>query len=545
MTLPHFLQDRTREQTRGVVPRQEDFFQTQRYWSACCGCSVSVWWPTCCRIKRKIFGGTRKPMCLEARNCAPVSARPIDLVTVEVVFDFLEHHKFSCKTNSWIQYSEEEMDEEHVFRDLTSRFFINVPTEEFDSFQRLFFQLEQAYWFYEDFYVSRYSNLKRQKLKDFCLAFFQHCPFLEHLLPRFEKLFRRFVKYVGEVPVAGCILLSKGHRSVLMIQGNSKNKYWGFPKGKLDHNETNADCAAREVMEEVGFPVDAKQLSDENSILSSVRGRVIRLYVVPDVDTNFEFKTSTRGEINNMRWWNVNELASSSDVGSGYRAGGSMEMVKPFVDGLRRWIRSNPPVAPITPRHLHVNTEPVTTTRHVPVKAEGEKTGKSPRRRRGVRSHGSSASAQGSVSSSDDDDSVQDTFGEAQGGWAVEEMFRVNAELGVRSAGNFQEPISDEERQSFRAWLRGEGETPTARNGVPVQEHGNGKAKRNSRRRKNAKEAAMFSTFSDFSKSQGAEMPSFDPVYDAAYNAAASTVVPAPIYNFQFDSSQIMMAFSS
>jgi mRNA-decapping enzyme subunit 2 len=37
-----------------------------------------------------------------------------------------------------------------VLEDICSRFLLNCPEEEYDSFERLFFQIEEAHWFYSD-----------------------------------------------------------------------------------------------------------------------------------------------------------------------------------------------------------------------------------------------------------------------------------------------------------------------------------------------------------------------------------------------------------
>jgi hypothetical protein len=41
------------------------------------------------------------------------------------------------------------MNQSEVFDDLSCRFIINNPWEEFASFERVLFQIEQAHWFYE------------------------------------------------------------------------------------------------------------------------------------------------------------------------------------------------------------------------------------------------------------------------------------------------------------------------------------------------------------------------------------------------------------
>ncbi|CAF4408206.1 unnamed protein product, partial [Rotaria magnacalcarata] len=57
---------------------------------------------------------------------------------------------------------------------------------------------------------------------------------------------------------------------------------WGFPKGKVQENETPIKCAIREVMEEVGF--DMKERAFEDQYLErDVNGQLIRLYIVKHV----------------------------------------------------------------------------------------------------------------------------------------------------------------------------------------------------------------------------------------------------------------------
>ena len=52
-----------------------------------------------------------------------------------------------------------------AFDDLSVQFIMNCPAEEFQSFERLFFQLEQAHWFYEDFMREQSPSLRGFKLQ--------------------------------------------------------------------------------------------------------------------------------------------------------------------------------------------------------------------------------------------------------------------------------------------------------------------------------------------------------------------------------------------
>lgn len=48
-----------------------------------------------------------------------------------------------------------------------SRFVLNVPKEDLESFERILFLLEQAHWFYEDNSVEHNPSLKSLSFKDF------------------------------------------------------------------------------------------------------------------------------------------------------------------------------------------------------------------------------------------------------------------------------------------------------------------------------------------------------------------------------------------
>jgi len=57
-----------------------------------------------------------------------------------------------------------------ALEDVASRFIANLPDEELHSFERLFCQLEQAYWFYTDNYCISSPDLPKMNLKSFSLA---------------------------------------------------------------------------------------------------------------------------------------------------------------------------------------------------------------------------------------------------------------------------------------------------------------------------------------------------------------------------------------
>jgi mRNA-decapping enzyme subunit 2 len=76
-----------------------------------------------------------------------------------------------------------------------------LPDEELSSFERIFFQLEQAWWQYEDFYREENSKLPKFDLKSFCTRFFTLVPALRAFKANFETHFAKFRDYIAQVLV--------------------------------------------------------------------------------------------------------------------------------------------------------------------------------------------------------------------------------------------------------------------------------------------------------------------------------------------------------
>ena len=79
---------------------------------------------------------------------------------------------------------------EDALEDVEDRFLYNHLQSELEQPDRLFFQIEQAWWFYEDFMADRVSHLPHFKqLKSFAEKIFEHCPLLHNLHGIVQLLF--------------------------------------------------------------------------------------------------------------------------------------------------------------------------------------------------------------------------------------------------------------------------------------------------------------------------------------------------------------------
>lgn len=215
-----------------------------------------------------------------------------------------------------------------VMDELQTRFLVNLPESELASSERLFFQIEQCYWFYEDFYADQFAHLAHVKLNDFARQMFAHCPLLQPLAQRCDELFQDFKAYQRQVPVVGCILLNAS-RSKLLLVCNWKGTSWSFPRGKVNQGETDKECARREVMEECGYDVGPEGLNNSLYLEFVQNEQRVRMYICKDVPEDHPFAPQTRKEISTIQWFGIDSLPKKT------------WSVMPFMARLKRWINSN------------------------------------------------------------------------------------------------------------------------------------------------------------------------------------------------------------
>lgn len=239
-----------------------------------------------------------------------------------------------------------------------SRFIINVPEEERSDLIRIFFQIEIAHWFYLDFYCeSSFSsgnsssdeydtnlvqqtsphnkhNLRPCSIRTFAENIFRHCPFLMEHTDQVEVILSKWREFKHAVPTNGAIILDETMQYVLLVQGFWSKISWGFPKGKVFEDESEANCAIREVLEETGYDITSK-LNQDEYLQININDQTIRLYIITDVPKTTKFEPKTRREIREVRWFAIDELPMHrkdprTKHSLGYTAN-SFFMVIPFV----------------------------------------------------------------------------------------------------------------------------------------------------------------------------------------------------------------------
>lgn len=123
------------------------------------------------------------------------------------------------------------------------------------------------------------ENLKSLGLKEFTGLIFSSCPGLEPFHGQLEEIHRSFNAYKSTVPVRGAILLDSTMTKCLLVRGFKENASWGFPKGKLSLNESDEECAIREVLEETGFDI-ADKLNKDHFIEMKLANQATKLFII-------------------------------------------------------------------------------------------------------------------------------------------------------------------------------------------------------------------------------------------------------------------------
>jgi mRNA-decapping enzyme subunit 2 len=234
--------------------------------------------------------------------------------------------------------------------DLCVRFIINLPKEDLSSVARICFQVEEAQWFYEDFIRPLDPTLPSMSLRSFCLRIFQHCPLLASFsVENHMRAFEEFLQYKTRVPVRGAILLNEAMDSTVLVKGWKKGANWSFPRGKINKDEDDLDCAIREVYEETGFDIKAAGLVPKHDeikyIQIAMREQQIRLYVFRNIPMDTVFQPKTRKEISKIEWYKLSELpafrkkgSNQADDAAAASNANKFYMVAPFLVPLKKWV---------------------------------------------------------------------------------------------------------------------------------------------------------------------------------------------------------------
>ena len=364
-----------------------------------------------------------------------------------------------------------------ALEDVHTRFLLNLqPDSELETPEKIFFQLEQAWWFYEDWIcdpaaaaaLSSTTNeptLPRfNHLKPFAMKMFEYSPLLPDV-KEFSSLWNAFVQYKRKISNFGCILLNQDCTKLILCQvWNGKSHT--FPSGKINQGESGVEAATRETYEETGFDPSCK-LGPTRDILSLATtngaslpwnfplleqdalsyqeengGKRRTCYVCCGVPEDFPFEPVCRKEVSKIDWYPLDNIPKPH-----YAVG-------PFMSQLKRWIRNykkrrssggagsgkkkKKEKTSSAKKERQNNSKPRSRNRSRGRDNSNGSSDGTPRRGGGSRSNTPGSSRQGSRSRNNKDGG-RDALVESglldqtdpinAMGWSEEEMFQVNEQL--------------------------------------------------------------------------------------------------------------------
>ncbi|XP_026403156.1 mRNA-decapping enzyme subunit 2-like isoform X2 [Papaver somniferum] len=221
---------------------------------------------------------------------------------------------------------------QELLDDLCSRFVLNVPKEDLESFERILFLVEQAHWFYEDNSVVQNPSLKSLSLREFTSLMFNSCAALRPYIAHIDDIYKDFTSYKVRVPVTGAIILDESFERCLLVKGWKIGASWSFPRGKKNKDEEDNTCAVREVLEEY--------------IEVTIGEQRVRLYIIAGVKDDTVFAPQTKKEISEISWHRISDLQQAGNEAMSRGANGlKLYMVGPFLTSLKSWIASHAPPA--------------------------------------------------------------------------------------------------------------------------------------------------------------------------------------------------------
>ncbi|KAL3423334.1 hypothetical protein PVAG01_05081 [Phlyctema vagabunda] len=245
--------------------------------------------------------------------------------------------------------TETRMQLEDWLDDLCARFIVNLPETDLLSVERICFHVEEAQWYYEDFIRPLDATLPPMSLRTFCVKIFAHCPLLSIFSHQGSiTAFEEFMNYKKRIPVRGAVMLNEAMDSAILVKGWKKSAAWSFPRGKINHNEDDLDCAVREVKEETGYDIRASGLVNNPDRWHfqelPLKDQTVGFYFIRDVPMDTFFEPQTRQEISKIQWWKLSDLPgwaksktnrNQDDIAVNAN---KFFMVAPFLGHLKRFI---------------------------------------------------------------------------------------------------------------------------------------------------------------------------------------------------------------
>ena len=230
---------------------------------------------------------------------------------------------------------------ENVLEELAAQFIHPLPPNIKEDPVMVCFFIEEAFWHFIKNYLCDDSYVKERTLNEFASQMFRHIDFLREHVDFVDSVIEEWQYYKSRIPTFGGILLNSTLDKVILVK--SAKGFWGFPKGKINEFEEPEECAAREVMEEVGLDIKSS-INKKEFVEKHESNHSSRLYIVPGVRESTELKPSCPYEIMSIKWFDLESIPShvQDESRRSQRHGVSSRKffhVIPFMREILEWVK--------------------------------------------------------------------------------------------------------------------------------------------------------------------------------------------------------------
>jgi mRNA-decapping enzyme subunit 2 len=225
---------------------------------------------------------------------------------------------------------------DRVLEDLLVRFVVNASAGDLSTNARVFFLFEEAHWFYLDHCRAINPHLPNLKMKGFCKKLIEVCPIIWKGGDPTEGL-KEFVSYKQSIPVRGAALFNSAMTKILLVQG-VESVSWSFPRGKISKDEEDADCAIREVKEEIGLDI-TPYLNKDDYIERTVRGKNYKIYLCRNLPEDFNYEPIVKNEIRSISWMDFKKIRHKIEHSN--QDNNKFFLVNAMLHPMQQWIKKN------------------------------------------------------------------------------------------------------------------------------------------------------------------------------------------------------------
>lgn len=117
----------------------------------------------------------------------------------------------------------------------------------------------------------------------------------------YKNFCKKNKKYKKKIIKCGTIILNYDLSEILLVKNNYSNK-WGAPKGHRNNNETYADCAKRETLEETSIKLQFDDNFPKIKVNSSYYFPIIAIKL------NKNLVPYDKNEISEIKWFKIKDL---------------------------------------------------------------------------------------------------------------------------------------------------------------------------------------------------------------------------------------------